>query len=151
MAYLTYEEYENLEYDNTVGSTLSEAAFNDLEYEARMYINWVTFNRLKNETVIPAEVKECVYHIIKLIKTKMELLNHPVDSSNAQGIITAGGIAGMSNDGVSITYNTLTARELLKSNQKQIEDIVKSALQGVRNSLGHRLLYRGIYPDEGVI
>ena len=41
--YLTFDEYQ--EY----GGTLDEAAFYQLEFEARAVIDWWTFNRLQNE------------------------------------------------------------------------------------------------------
>lgn len=138
--YLTYQEYQNM------GGTLDEPAFNDLEFEARTYVDWVTFNRLRNEEVIPERVKECIYHIIKLIQNKLEALNaNPTSSEDSSG---SGGILSQSNDGVSITFNRLTAKEVLDTMDKEITDAIERYLQGVTNSLGRKLLYRGIYAGE---
>ena len=141
--YLTYNDYV------VMGGTLEEAAFIDLEYEARTYIDWVTFNRLKGEEEIPQEVKDCVYHIIGLIKNKSEALNVLPDDSGSLSSYGAG-IASQSNDGVSVSYNVLSAKEIIDNSESEVNKIIERYLQGLRNSLGHRLLYRGIYPDEEV-
>ena len=143
--YLTYEEYSDM------GGTLDEAAFTDLEFEARAYVDWVTFSRLKNEDeeAIPKEVKECMYHILKLIQTKLEALNTPVTSSTDGSTVSGGvGILSQSNDGVSISYNVITAKEILDNSEKELTRCIQRYLQGVRNSLGQRLLFRGLYPNE---
>lgn len=143
MAYLTYQEY--IEY----GGTLDETAFNDLEYQARMYVDWYTFNRLHApETVITEPIKECMFHIMKLIQTRLDALNTPVEGESV-GYMGAG-IASQSNDGVSISYNVLSAKEVIDNSSKELDDMMKMYLQGIRNSLGHRLLFRGLYPDEEV-
>lgn len=142
MSYLQYAEYINY------GGTLDKAAFTDLEYEARTYINWYTFNRLKGEE-IPEEVKECMYHIMKLLQNKMEALNIPAGNNGSSSYIGSG-IASQSNDGVSISYNVLSAKEVLDASKNEIDDMLSKYLQGIRNSLGHRLLFRGIYPNEVV-
>lgn len=140
--YLTYTEYQNY------GGSLDETTFNYLEYEAESYVNWYTFNRLKGES-IPDEVKKCMYFILKLIQNKMDLLGASPNGSSSTSV-TGAGIASQSNDGVSISYNVLSAKEMIESSQEEIEDSMNRYLQGVRNSLGHRLLFRGIYPDEVV-
>lgn len=143
--YLTYEEYTEM------GGTLEQAAFTDLEYEARSYIDWITFSRLKKMIArgqeIPDEVKECMYHIIKLALDKLMALQVPGENSGSQTGITAG-IASQSNDGVSISYNTLSAKDLLESSEKEMTQAIQRYLSEVRDDLGHRLLYRGLYPNE---
>ena len=143
--YLTYEEYTEM------GGTLEQAAFTDLEYEARSYVDWITFSRLKKMIArgqeIPTAVKECMYHLIRLVQDKMMALQIPTDG----GVSTSGmavGIASQSNDGVSISYNTLSAKDLLESSQKEINQAINRYLQEVKDDLGHRLLYRGLYRDE---
>lgn len=142
MKYLSYEEYAEM------GGTLDETAFTDLEYEARAYINWVTFNRLTRETVIPEEVKECEYHILKLLQNKLELLNMPVSGDNGEVVTTGAGIESQSNDGVSVSYHEISAKDLMSKYEDEVDASIQRYLQGVRNSLGHRLLYRGLYPNE---
>lgn len=136
--YLTYEEYLNM------GGTLDEAAFDDYLIDAEMLIDWYTFNRLENETVIPEKVKKCVYKLISLadMKSKAFVLGREV---NGEGNAS---VASQSNDGVSISYNTISASQALDLIKSDAENIIKQYLNGVVNSLGRKLLYRGIYPDE---
>lgn len=136
--YLTYEEYLNM------GGTLDEAAFDDYLIDAEMLIDWYTFNRLENETVIPEKVKKCVYKLISLadMKSKAFVLGREVNGDGNASV------ASQSNDGVSISYNTISASQALDLIKSDAENIIKQYLNGVVNSLGRRLLYRGIYPDE---
>lgn len=137
--YLTYIEYIEM------GGTLDETAFDDLSFEAESIIKWWTFNRLDKEETIPKEVKKCMFKLISLINNKQQAM--VVDIQSSDGTIQAG-IASESNDGVSTNYNTLSASEAVETFQTAIESTIGKYLQGVRNSLGHKLLYRGIYPDE---
>lgn len=141
--YLTYADYTEM------GGTLDESAFHDLEFEAETYIDWVTFNRLQNEDeeMIPDRVKQCMYHLIKLIAQQMFILN-PDDATTESTGITGAGIASQSNDGVSISYNVLSARDALELSKADVDKTIHRYLQGVTNSLGRKLLYRGLYPNE---
>ena len=140
--YLTYAEYQEL------GGTLSESVFSDCEMEAETLIDWYTFNRLKNEVNVSEDVKKCVYLLIKYIA-----LQSGIDGSNninADGTISTlkGGIASESNDGVSRSYNVLSAQELMDNAKSKIDSIIKMGLSSVVNSLGRKVLYRGLYPGE---
>lgn len=137
--YLTYNEY--IEY----GGTLEESAFEQLEFEARAKIDYWTFNRLQNDTDYPEAVKRCMYKLIYMIdaQTKQTLAGAPDISTNIQA-----GISSESNDGVSTVYSVLSAKEAVETIQKDIETTIQMYLQGVKNSLGRRVLYRGIYPNE---
>lgn len=137
--YLTYDEYQ--EY----GGTLEETTFEQLEFEARSVIDWWTFSRLQSEKTYPEAVKRCVYKLISLISDRQKAMS--VDAQNADGTTNAG-IAGESNDGVSTTYNTLSAREAADTLKDEMPTTIRMYLQGVKNSLGHNLLYRGVYPGE---
>lgn len=139
--YLNYSEYQNM------GGTLDESTFDYLEFEARAYIDWVTFNRLWNEEVIPERVKECVYHIIRLIENKLDALDANPDVSE-ENFDSGKGIVSQSNDGVSITFNKLTAKEIINAMDKELQDAIQRYLQGITNSLGRKLLYRGLYAGE---
>lgn len=140
--YLTYAEYQNM------GGTLEEATFDDLAYEAQTYIDWVTFRRLQEEgSDIPEAVKKCMYHIIKLIANKLAALQanpNGLEEHNSEGA----GIESQSNDGVSISYNVISAKDIVATMQKEIDDTISRYLQGIRNNLGKKLLYRGLYPGE---
>ena len=92
--YLTYAEYQEK------GGTLTETSFNNIEAAARSRIDYFTFKRLKNETVIPIEVKCCMFELINLIAKQNDIIS--------QG--NTGAIASQSNDGVSISYNTRSTR-----------------------------------------
>ena len=151
--YLTYAEYQNM------GGALDETTFSNYEFEAESIINWYTFNRLKQDITFPEEVKRCAFYLINIAKLKADAM-----SLGAQTITTTTGtsettittsptIASQSNDGVSISYNTVSASEAfnaltLSTKGNEIEMAVKRYLQGVVNSLGRKVLYRGVYPDE---
>lgn len=138
--YLTYDEYIRMG-----GSTLEEAAFDNLEFEARNVIDWWTFNRLQNEESYPEAVKRCMFALINLIKAKQDSM---VTTTVAEDGSIQAGIVSVSNDGVSTTYNTLSAQEIIIAMQGEIESTIKHYLSAVKNSLGHKVLYRGIYPNE---
>ena len=142
--YLTYDEYIEK------GGTLSETDFDFLAYEAGSCIDWYTFNRLKKFTEIPQAVKDCEFYIIRLIQIKLGALGvgslEPDGSGSNVGFSQA--IASQANDGVSVTYNTLSARDSIKSMSDEIESAIQRQLRGVTNELGRSLLYRGLYPDE---
>lgn len=137
--YLTYEEYTNM------GGTLDEAAFDDLEFEAESLINWRTFNRLKKEEQQSAAVKRLMLYLIKYLKIKSDTVN----GSTADGQASGGAVvASQSNDGVSKSFAVVSASELLKTAQSEIDSAISRYLDGVANSLGQYVLYRGIYPNE---
>ena len=137
--YLTYLEYKDM------GGTVDKTAFNQLEFEARAKIDWYTFNRLQKETEFPEAVKRCMYKLISLIQNAEQA--SVVGGTSADGSITAG-VASQSNDGVSISFNTLSAKDMIDVSDKEIEDCINTYLQSVINSLGQKVLYRGIYPNE---
>ena len=138
--YLTYAEYK------AMGGKLDEITFNDYEFEAEAKVNWYTFNRLKNDTVFPEEVKRCVYRLIKLIEDMNKASTIDGTGENSAGMVA--GIASQSNDGVSISYNTLSAKDMLENAQAQVEATINQYLTYVTNELGKKVLYRGMYPDE---
>ena len=151
--YLPYITYQ------AMGGTLDETAFDDFEYEAEMLVNWYTFNRLKEEETYPEELERCMYKLIQLAKLKADslMLGSQTTTTESGGSVTttttSAAIASQSNDGVSISYNTIGASDIfdkLSSDAKGnlVESTIKKYLQGVKNSAGKRLTYRGMYPDE---
>lgn len=136
--YLTYAEYQQM------GGTLEETTFNDYEFEAEAIVNWYTFNRLKGDTTFPTEIKRLMKYLIKLAEEKAGVLG----SSAAEGESGGKSIASQSNDGVSISYNVLSAKELMESVKSEGEKAVETYLQGVTNEAGKKLLYRGLYAGE---
>ena len=140
--YLTYEEYLEM------GGTLSAPDFEDIAYEAESYINWYTFNRLAAFDEIPFEVKQCEYYIIKLVLLKMNSMGVPRSVTTATNNGVAGQIMSQSNDGVSISYNILAARDAIASLSNEIQSAIQRHMRGIVNNLGRNLLYRGLYPGE---
>lgn len=153
--YLPYVLYQ------AMGGTLDETTFNNFEYEAETIVNWYTFNRLKDEKEedLPDELAKCMYRLIELVKLEAEAMILGKSSttytvgSEEHTVVTAPPIHSQSNDGVSISYNNIDASELFNKldslgKDSPLAKVVFRYLQGVRNSKGKRLTYKGLYPDE---
>ena len=139
--YLTYEEYTQMG-----GESLEVTAFEQLEFEARTQIDWWTFGRLKNETELPEAVKRCMAKLIELLDKQQKVML--VDAIDDEGNVVAGLMGHQSNDGVSATYNVITGNMAVRVIQSQLNSAIKMYLQDVRDSLGRKVLYRGLYPGE---
>ena len=137
--YLTYAEYQ------AMGGTLDSASYGNFEFEAEALINWYTFNRLKNDTSFPEAVKRLMKYLIDLAQERAQLLTA---SGSGDSEVTQGAIASQSNDGVSISYNVLSAGQLMESLKAQESGTIQRYLQDVTNEAGRKLLYRGLYPGE---
>lgn len=94
--YLTYTKYE------TLGGSLTEDAFNLLEYEARKKIDNMTFGRLKELDTQLDEVKLCIFKLIGII-------NENNTAIRSEGV-----------DGYSITY--LDKKELESLKESIVEE-----------------------------
>lgn len=152
--YLTYEDYQNM------GGTLDEATFLDYAFEAQSIIDWYTFGRLQKMETLPEAVGRLMYRLIGLAKLKADALvlgsqtaTYTDESGKSVTVTTSAAIASQSNDGVSISYNMISASDIfdkLQAFQKggEIDTLVKTYLAMVVDSLGRKVLYRGIYPDE---
>ena len=140
--YLTYDEYTE------VGGTLDETEFNYYAYEAESYIDWYTFNRLHNMTEIPEAVKRCEVYLIRLIQERLAALGISSVDSNGNADNSLKSILSQSNDGVSVSYNSLGARDALSGLSTEIKQTIDRFLSGVTNELGRKLLYRGLYSGE---
>lgn len=138
--YLTFTEYQNM------GGTLDESAFSDLEFEARVKVDYWTFGRLKNEETYPEELKRCMYKLIQLIQEAQAASVLDGEGDGSQG--SAAGISSMSNDGVSVSYNVLSASQAVEMASRDMEICIRQYLADVKNSLGRKVLYRGLYPGE---
>ena len=139
--YLTYEEYIQMG-----GEALEDTAYENLEFEARTHIDWRTFGRLKHDAEQPEAVKRCMYKLIELLDKQQKVLM--VDAVDEDGNIKAGLMAHQSNDGVSSTYNVITGNMAVRVLKSQLDNTIKMYLQDVRDSLGRKVLYRGLYPNE---
>ena len=146
--YLSYDVYQ--EYGGTIDD---ETAFANYEFEARTIVDWYTFGRIPKwftkEDDYPEALSRCMFALIKLILQLEEAnsLGASVDGgSSTEG--ASGAIASQSNDGVSISYNVVSASEKLANADKEKMNIVQKYLNTVVDSLGRRLLYRGLYEGE---
>ena len=131
-----------------MGGTLDETAFDDFEFEAETVVDWYTFNRLQNDTEYPEKLKRCMYKLIKMAQDKLAALSLGEDASGESTEGSGMCIASRSNDGVSISYNVMNAREVFDTLKDEMENAVKLYLNGVVNELGRKVLYRGLYPGE---
>lgn len=138
--YLTYEEYTQM------GGTLDEATFNDLEFEAEALVNWYTFNRLKKDTTFPDELKRLMKFLVNLAYAKATMVGTVNGSASSEGVGKT--ITSQSNDGVSVSYNILSAKDMVEGIKTDSKDAIERHLQGVMNEAGQVLLYRGVYPNE---
>ena len=137
--YINYTEYKEL------GGTLTESAFNSLIYEAQVKLDYHTFNRLVNDTVISEKIKRCIVKIIELLNTYNEYQKVVTDVNSPI-------IASQSNDGVSVSYGgylgNTSPQDLDVVAKKLDTDIlttIKQYLSNERNQKGEVLLYRGVY------
>lgn len=141
MMYLSHAEYTAL------GGTLDPITFEEFEFHAETLINWYTFNRLKNDKDFPIEVRRLTKYLIDIAQKQADALN-----LGATLIATDDGththITQQSNDGVSVSYNGMSAADLFESCKDQMINAVKRYLQGVKNELGQLVLYRGLYRGE---
>lgn len=143
--YLEYPEYRKM------GGTLDETTFNNFEFEAECTINWYTFNRLIGETTVSEKVKKLTYRLIQLAQLNQEAmtLGKPITGEASKGAV--GAVTSQSNDGFSTVYNSLSAADALSASalsSEKVKTLIRSYLQGEVNSLGRKLLYRGLYPNE---
>ena len=137
--YLTYNEYV------TMGGTLEQSDFTGYEYEAENVIDWYTFNRLRKNTEYPEAVKRCVFLLIRLAQQKAAIVGA---STGAAATTGSAAITSQSNDGVSISYNVVSAGAIFDSYKQDVYTIIKQSLAYTTNALGQKLLYMGVYPDE---
>ena len=140
----------------------NQKCFNNFEYEAECIVNHYTFNRLKDEKYedYPDELGYCMYRLVELLKLQADAMllgKQTITTTDGSGNVTttstSAPIRSQSNDGVSTSYNSLDASDLFKQftstgKDNPLSQIVFRYLQGVRNSKGKRLTYRGLYPDE---
>lgn len=129
--YLTYAEYQKF------GGTLDEAAFLNYESTAEGTVNKYTYSRLLNDTTVPDAVKRVVFNLIGVSEQQQQ-----ITSTNG------GAIASQSNDGVSVSYSSMTPENIYQNLESQKQNIIMDGLFGVKNSKGHKLLFKGMYADE---
>ena len=89
-------------------------------------------------------VKRCVFQLIGIAEQKQQALSLGADQNGN----TTAAVASQSNDGVSISFNTMSASQVFDTLKNETSRIIYVTLNGVTNELGRKLLYRGIYPDD---
>ena len=125
--YLIYEEYISL------GGTLEEVPFNELEFECRRIIDSRTQNRLKKADIIPEEVKMLVNKMIKYLQGYYNSTNQVSNGVQSENI-----------DGYSVTYiSSSDIQQMLTNKIDELEDLVSTYLFGVVVNNEH-LLYCGV-------
>ena len=124
------------------------------EFEAASIIDYYTFNRLKKgegyssqSNSVKEAVSRCEFKIISLLQLRDSATVVSGDDASNESVSVAG-ISSQSNDGVSISYNVLSASEASVKAEAEVGNAIKMYLSTCKNSLGQKLLYRGIYPDE---
>lgn len=129
MAYLTYDEYEQM------GGQLSEAAFSTLEFRASKALDALTHGRVMNEQPVRTAVKQAVYALIGTMH---------MDDENASAY---GGrdVQSMSNDGVSVTFASgAQGAEAVRAQNARYAGLLKSYLAGEATEDGVSLIYAGV-------
>lgn len=140
--YLSYEEYEKL------GGTLSSAAFAKYAPQAESKIDYNTFRRLVNDTVISDKVKQCMAMLVDI------LYNYGTYYSTVTNM-TAPTLTSQSNDGVSVTYGGYAGNttpqdmaDVKKQTDNNVMSTIREYLAGEKNQAGQYLLYRGVGINE---
>lgn len=128
--YLTYDEYQEM------GGTLEKAAFDSFAFRAKGIIDKYTYSRLAKDSNIPYEVKRVMFDLIS------------IQSEQKKALDLRGIALSQSNDGVSESRSAMPLDAIYTSLEKQMGEILTQGLTGVTDFKGHRLLYRGFYPDE---
>lgn len=132
--YLTYNEYRLL------GGKMEQMPFNLLEFEARRIIDGRTQRRLIGVEEIPQEVKLCIN---RMINDLAKYINEMSEEKQANG-----NIASENTDGYSVTYVTTdqilqNIKEVIKSKQTELEDIMMNYLIGCVVN-GEHIMYNGV-------
>lgn len=113
MMYLTYDEYQ------AYGGEDANAAFSRAEYRAEKDIDRYTFDRIKEMTVVPEEVKRLIFELI-------DYYDSPI----------CAGVSSESVDGWSRSYATQTDAAL--------GDLIRVYLSDVCDDYGTPVLYCGV-------
>lgn len=125
--YLIYEEYTSL------GGTLEEVPFNELEFECRRIIDGRTQNRLKKANEIPEEVKILENKMIQFVQGYYNSIKQAQNGIQSENI-----------DGYSVTYISSSAiKEMLANKIDELQDLISTYLFGVIVNNEH-LLYCGV-------
>lgn len=127
--YICFNEYEDM------GGTLAVEDFERAYRRARAELDYRTFGRLRNETCVSDNVKQCMVEMIDVCAAGYAMYGAP-DGVQA--------VQSMSNDGVSVSYATASLTDWFeKIYPSRVRAIIDMYLADERNSAGVCLLYRG--------
>lgn len=113
--YLSYDEYQSM------GGSVSDTAFTNLEYKAGKRIDMATHGRIKDEKEPREAVKRLCFELISFYATG-----------------AGNGMASASNDGVSVAFLSGEA------SAKQETNLIKQYLIGELCNDGTPILYLGV-------
>jgi len=153
MAYVDYNYFASL-----YGETITEAEFNNLEWDARRIMDANTtgidnVRKLREYFPTDAEdaeaVKRCMCKLIMLMHTIEQKSTGAVTLQN--GVVASGVVSSVSSGAESMTFETggtaidkavgdISARNVLYIRT------VRDGLSGVVDANGVNLLYMGVYP-----
>ena len=126
--YLPYEEYANM------GGGMDAALFPRFEMKARKRIDAMTFGRLQSESEVRESVKHCMFELVQAMHE---------DEMNVG--FSGREISSMSNDGVSVTYNTGNSQTGAQNGSSaRYAGIVRTWLTGETDAHGNNILYAGV-------
>lgn len=150
--YISYSAYCDLNPETTI----TESEFGKYSFESENLIDWYTYNRLRNDFPKTAEeydaitdkddeyvaVQRCMAYLIGLMAQKEKANTLGVDTTNSAPI------ASQSNDGLSTSYNVVSAQQVLDNNKTEAKNVIMQSLSGIKNKAGYKVLYRGLYAGE---
>lgn len=122
--YLIYDDYI------AMGGTINAALYSRFEMKARKLVDMLTHGRLEGEKPVRESVKCCMYELIQMMY--------------ADEVSGSGGreIAGVSNDGVSISY--AISQNGAGSPTARYMNYIRTWLSGETTKSGVYLLYAGV-------
>lgn len=145
--YLSYDEYVDF------GGNLDPRTYMGYEFSAESTLNYYTYDRLtktplsEQPSKTQEAVKLCMFELIKLMQLKDSSIGL-TPKENLADISADANVAEQENDGVRIRYNYLRAEDSSGIIRAKINEIISRSLSACTTSLGRKLLYRGLYPDE---
>ncbi len=122
---------EETEYGQYGGTLENIERFDALEYQARAFVNRLTFNRIRDETPVREAVK-------RLTAALIDVLHQEAEAVGAREM----GVASVSNDGVSVSYADPAA--LSGQANARCLALARAYLTGETDAAGIPLLYRGM-------
>lgn len=140
--YLSYAEYQSY------GGSLDETTYNNYAFEAEALINYYTFDRLRNDTVVQETVKRLMFVLVSVAQKRAASLSLGVSSTNTPNSPNSVFITRQSNDGVDTTYSGMDATDVYTLCNTEVLSAINKYLANVMNEAGRKVLYRGFYPGE---